>query len=742
MATRYWVGGTGNWDSTSTANWSTTSGGSSGASAPTYADNVIFDALSNATAYTVTFIGGFTGAGSISGTVLTVTSVFSGAITVGATILPTNGGTRLPSDAGYILGGTYITSFGTGTGGVGTYNISISQTVPSQNISAGPACADISIAAPLTGAITFGGAATSRLSIYGSMTVTASSSTLTWSSIAPLVFCANTTGKTISTNGTTIGSGNSQLLILDGIGGGWTLGSALTVGFTTYGLAVFNGSFSTGNFALTSGALQSYPSGTRSISLGSSAVTLSSAVGLNFVSGAGLTFNAGTSTIICSTSNVIFAGGDNTFYNVSFSNTGANSKTINGANIFNNLTFSNNTSAGRDVAIFSANQTINGTLTLGTQGTTTRRFVRSDVVGAQRTLTLATAAAFSSVDFQDIAISGAASPIAGTSSIGNNLRNSGITFSTPKTVYWSLAAGGAGNSNGWAATSGGTPTSANFPLAQDTLIIQNTGLNSGATLTFGAYAYGNINISDRTLPMTWGLFSTTLFYGYILLTPAVTITGVTVRTGTAADTYTISGTASGVLTPIVNVSVNTFGISSTALTNDVSVSGKANVSPTGIAVSGYVGNAVAAAAANAFVSGLSGTSALGTVTLKLGASIFPDGISSDGFIGDLSIFGKANVSPTGTSATSAVTAATVYLQLKVYSVGVSSTTYVGTLTAYGKANVYPTGPLAYGYIGQALVWGLIVPYQNPAFSSIAPIQSPGYNPINPSQTASWVPVVT
>ena len=43
-ANRYWVGGTGNWNST--AHWSTTSGGASGASIPTSADNVFFDANS------------------------------------------------------------------------------------------------------------------------------------------------------------------------------------------------------------------------------------------------------------------------------------------------------------------------------------------------------------------------------------------------------------------------------------------------------------------------------------------------------------------------------------------------------------------------------------------------------------------------------------------------------------------------------------------------------------------------
>jgi hypothetical protein len=56
MADRYWVGGTGTWDSTSTTNWSTSSGGAGGASVPTASDNVFFDANSNVGtgAFTVT----------------------------------------------------------------------------------------------------------------------------------------------------------------------------------------------------------------------------------------------------------------------------------------------------------------------------------------------------------------------------------------------------------------------------------------------------------------------------------------------------------------------------------------------------------------------------------------------------------------------------------------------------------------------------------------------------------------
>jgi hypothetical protein len=51
-STRYWVGGTGNWNDT--ARWSTSSGGAGGADLPRSHDDVVFDSLSNATAYTAT----------------------------------------------------------------------------------------------------------------------------------------------------------------------------------------------------------------------------------------------------------------------------------------------------------------------------------------------------------------------------------------------------------------------------------------------------------------------------------------------------------------------------------------------------------------------------------------------------------------------------------------------------------------------------------------------------------------
>ena len=53
MANRYWVGGTGIWGDTNTANWSTSSGGAGGASVPTAFDDVYIDANSGTGTITV-----------------------------------------------------------------------------------------------------------------------------------------------------------------------------------------------------------------------------------------------------------------------------------------------------------------------------------------------------------------------------------------------------------------------------------------------------------------------------------------------------------------------------------------------------------------------------------------------------------------------------------------------------------------------------------------------------------------
>jgi hypothetical protein len=97
MADRYWRGGTGTWNGTSTTNWSASSGGTGGASVPTAADNVFFDANSNTGtgAFTVTMatsprvcrdltISGLDGTMTLAG-VSTIGLTVSGSLTFPAT---------------------------------------------------------------------------------------------------------------------------------------------------------------------------------------------------------------------------------------------------------------------------------------------------------------------------------------------------------------------------------------------------------------------------------------------------------------------------------------------------------------------------------------------------------------------------------------------------------------------------------------------------------------------------------
>lgn len=99
MANRYWVGGSGNWDNTTT-HWSATSGGAGGASVPTFSDDVFFD---QAGTYTVTFGSGTVSCRNFSNTAGTVT--FTGA-TAGQTFACYGNFTLLASalfsNAGYI----------------------------------------------------------------------------------------------------------------------------------------------------------------------------------------------------------------------------------------------------------------------------------------------------------------------------------------------------------------------------------------------------------------------------------------------------------------------------------------------------------------------------------------------------------------------------------------------------------------------------------------------------------------
>lgn len=177
MSNRYWVGGTGTWNGTSTTNWSASSGGASGASVPTSADNVFFDANSN------------TGTAAFTVTMATVAAV----------------------------------------------------------------CADFDATA-VDGVMTLGG--TVGIDVYGSLLWPATNFSRAYTGTT--TFRATTTGKTITTSGLTIASS----ITFDGVGGGWTLGSAIT---TSSNFTLTNGSLNLGGFTATGFNFGSNNSNTRTL---------------------------------------------------------------------------------------------------------------------------------------------------------------------------------------------------------------------------------------------------------------------------------------------------------------------------------------------------------------------------------------------------------------------------------------------------------------------------------------------
>lgn len=401
---------------------------------------------------------------------------------------------------------TNTTSWADSSGGAGPAvppspwdNVIIDSSSGTGNITCtGAVCNNLTVTA--TQAITLGQSASS-LSVYGSLTFPSSGSfSVTFGTTNGITFRATTTGKTITTNGIQFNAN----AIYDGVGGGWTLGSNFTHGVnnTTW----TNGTFNTANFNISTYISFSYSgTGTFTLNLGSSTLTASSGGVWNFSNTTGLTFNAGTSTINFPNANWTFNGGGLTYYNLTTDTTNAfpTTASMTGSNTFTNLTFAttNSTYALNSLPILiGGNQTVTGTLTTTSASNSRRIWLKSSIAGTQRTITAA-AISLSNVDFSDIVAAGAAAPFSGTS-IGDALNNSNITFNTPKTVYWNLAGAQNWSANGWAASSGGSPATANFPLPQDTIIFDDTGSVTGTITLNGNWNLGVVNMSGRTSAMT------------------------------------------------------------------------------------------------------------------------------------------------------------------------------------------------------------------------------------------------
>ncbi len=463
MADRYWVGGTGTWDASSTANWASTSGGTPGASVPTTTDNVFFDANSG-----------------------------TGTITISTS----------PDILNFSATGTTLTFAATGTQSFTCYSF----------------IADSGITLSSSGTI--------NLNLYGS------SSTLSIANTANLV-------------------GDIRIY------GTVTLGSSIT---TTISNSIFivqnSGTFDTNGFNLDVGYFTA--SGSPTISITNSNVTLRKTEGWTVGSSANLTVSTGSSIFL--RTGAAFNGGGKTYGSVTFTapfGWSSNYSTISGTNTFSSLTLvaSSNISAPVQHYTFNNNQTISS---LSASSSGKRILIQGS--GVAKTLTVSSTS-LQRVDFQYITAAGTASPFTGTS-IGDAGNNSNITFTTAKTVYWNLSGLADWDSTGWATTSGGTPASANYPLPQDTAVIDNSSAISSIDIEDGTIL-PNISVTRTSGSFTLNFTGGQYYYacGDITLSSVVTLSSAATTNMLFSRTGNITVASAGKTFPVDTMSLG-FGSSS------------------------------------------------------------------------------------------------------------------------------------------------------------------------------------
>lgn len=137
-------------------------------------------------------------------------------------------------------------------------------------ITAGSACANFDASGITDPAkkMTLTGTSAGSLSVAGSwINPTGTFYASTFNS-TPITFSSTTIGNTITTNGVTFASVGNPNITFNGVGGGWTLGSAFTLSGVNAITTLTNGALDLNGFTLTTGYWVSSNSNTRSIAFG------------------------------------------------------------------------------------------------------------------------------------------------------------------------------------------------------------------------------------------------------------------------------------------------------------------------------------------------------------------------------------------------------------------------------------------------------------------------------------------
>jgi len=373
-------------------------------------------------------------------------------------------------------------------------------------------------------------AGTGSLTIAGSLTLVAA---MTRTYTGGLTFSSTSTGITITLGGKTTASN----VTFNGVGGVWTVQDNWDAGTSTTAnvITVTNGTLDFNGKLTSCTGIVSSNSNTRTITMGATTSNLTGTTPINFTTATGLTFNANTSTLTCTSNGTLnFSGGAQTFYNVTCGG-GTFTGAMTGANTFNNLTLTGSASIDCSMSL-TADITITGTFTSNGNGAGTQRIlINQQTPGAGtgiRTGTTVTITAGSTTltntDFRDIVGAGAAA-WTGTS-LGDAQGCSGITFTSSVTRYWVGGTGSWASASEWSTSSGGGG-GASIPLLQDTAVFDaNSFTGAGQTLTLNGARYTSLDFTNATNDPTLSR-STGDFYGSLILksgmafSSAVTLAG-------------------------------------------------------------------------------------------------------------------------------------------------------------------------------------------------------------------------
>lgn len=489
MADRYWVGGSGTWNNSSTANWATSSGGATGASVPTSSDNAIIDTNSgngtitiastaacldctiNWTAVktnTLTLSGNFSPSGNLNiqgnsainriliqsntkGTARTITC--NGTVTIdacdfrditgaGSGSWDLSGATNYSGDCGGNSGITFTTAATqTYTGGTDSWSTAARWTsrvplpqddVLMSGVTGGTITADmprLGKSIDWTGASGTPTCTTSvACELFGSITLISGMNSITGSNNVTL---SGRGTHTITSAGK--GFASSSSLIIDSIGGTYTFVD--TFNSTSTGLNLSNGTLSnTGNYNITANSFVSNVTTTRTLTMGAATWTLSTSPTVWAVNFTNLTVSAASATIVFTSTNannITFNGGGQTYGTLRRTAPGASrgTFTIQGSNTFGTLAVSNSSAATTLNITAGTTQTITGSMD-GVRGESGKVLtLQSTSVGVP--FTISKASGIVSVDYltiKDSTASGGATFYAGANST-DGTGNTGWTFS-------------------------------------------------------------------------------------------------------------------------------------------------------------------------------------------------------------------------------------------------------------------------------------------------------------------------